>query len=55
MFEELVAMALDSVRAGKFCEELRQLYMMPHREMVDWTQFPMWARPDCVTDLAHEG
>jgi len=48
--------ALEGCKQGKVTEELKQLYLMPVREMVPWIDFPDWARPDFVfDDVPHEG
>jgi hypothetical protein len=50
-----VKIALEQCKNGKFSQELKKLYDMPYRNMVDWTQFPNWARPDQETEGGHEG
>ncbi len=47
--------ALERCREGKFTEELRALYQMPHRDRVPWLLFPNWARPNDPVEGAHEG
>jgi hypothetical protein len=47
--------ALQQCQEGKFSEELRALYQMPHRQRVPWEFFPPWARPHEPVEGAHEG
>lgn len=46
---------LKQCNAGKVPEELKVLYNMPYRNMVPWSLFPNWARPDYETEGCHEG
>lgn len=50
-----VNFALEQCKNGKVTPELKKLYDMPYRKMVDWTLFPSWARPDQETEGCHEG
>lgn len=40
---------------GRVPQELKTLYNMPYRNMVNWSMFPAWARPDYETEGGHEG
>jgi hypothetical protein len=46
---------LQQCNAGRVPEELKTLYNMPYRNMVPWSLFPNWARPDQETEGCHEG
>lgn len=53
-FEEVCTKALEECINGRVPEELKILYQAPYRDMVQWSKFPIWARPDMV-EGCHEG
>lgn len=46
---------LESCINGYFHEDLKILYLNPHRSQVDWSRFPAWAIPNIQTEGCHEG
>ena len=46
---------LQVCREGRVPPELKELYNHPVRNQVDWSEFPVWARPDMETENGHEG
>jgi hypothetical protein len=53
--KQLIEAALHGCYLGKMTNALKTLYKAPYRDMVDWTQFPSWARIDAETEMGHEG
>ena len=52
----LVAVALDRISRG--LAPPREVYRSPHRERIDWSRFPEWARPndpELYEGCSHEG
>ena len=45
---------LRTVKDGKRCAGLVDLYELPLRDLINWLEFPTWSRPNCETELAHE-
>lgn len=46
--------ARRTANAGYRCSALADLYEMPLRELVNWLEFPVWARPNCDIEGGHE-
>jgi hypothetical protein len=54
--EELVTVAMKRMKMG--FAPAREIYEAPHRDRVDWSQFPDWARPvdpEVFEGCSHEG
>jgi hypothetical protein len=53
--EDLVRTAIDRMRQG--LAPPREVHAFPHRERIDWSLFPEWARPTDpdLFEGAHEG
>jgi hypothetical protein len=54
--QELLGIAVK--RMNKGLAPPREIYQTPHRNQIDWSQFPEWARPsdpELFEGSAHEG
>jgi hypothetical protein len=55
-FPRLESLAFERTRVG--LAPPREIYELPYRDRVDWSQFPEWARPvdpELFQDCGHEG
>lgn len=56
VFRVIVREALTKAKAGQSSIELRLLQNAPYRSMVNWSEFPDFARPSNPEDfVCHEG
>lgn len=46
--------AKRTTNKGYRCAALTSLYELPLRDLVNWLEFPIWARPNCDIEGGHE-
>ena len=54
--EELIGLSMERMKKG--LAPPREIYQVPYRNRIDWSQFPEWARPsdpEMYEGSGHEG